>query len=64
MMGIIQKIWWKQTICSQKPSFPETGPGFRNKNGDPLSAQSEGHVLALGDPARLEDVLEALGNGG
>lgn len=29
-------------------------------NGDPLSATSEGHVLALGDPARLEEVLEAL----
>jgi inositol-phosphate phosphatase / L-galactose 1-phosphate phosphatase / histidinol-phosphatase len=29
-------------------------------NGEPLSAASEGHVLALGDPARLEDVLEAL----
>lgn len=30
-------------------------------NGEPLHAASEGHVLALGDPARLEDVLEALG---
>lgn len=30
-------------------------------NGDPLHAGSAGHVLALGDPARLEDVLEALG---
>jgi inositol-phosphate phosphatase / L-galactose 1-phosphate phosphatase / histidinol-phosphatase len=30
-------------------------------NGDPLHAGSEGHVLAIGDPARLEDVLEALG---
>lgn len=29
-------------------------------NGDPLTSASEGHVLALGDPARLEDVLEAL----
>lgn len=29
-------------------------------NGDPLHGASEGHVLALGDPARLEDVLEAL----
>ncbi len=29
-------------------------------NGEPLSAASEGHVLALGDPARLEDVLAAL----
>lgn len=29
-------------------------------NGDPLTADSDGHVLALGDPARLEDVLEAM----
>jgi inositol-phosphate phosphatase / L-galactose 1-phosphate phosphatase / histidinol-phosphatase len=29
-------------------------------NGDPLHAASEGHVIALGDPARLDDVLEAL----
>jgi fructose-1,6-bisphosphatase/inositol monophosphatase family enzyme len=29
-------------------------------NGDPLTASSEGHVLAIGDPARAEEVLEAL----
>lgn len=29
--------------------------------GDPLHAASDGHVLAIGDPARLEDVVEALG---
>jgi histidinol phosphatase-like enzyme (inositol monophosphatase family) len=29
-------------------------------NGDPLHAASSGHVLALGDPARLEDVVAAL----
>lgn len=29
-------------------------------NGDPLTAASEGHVLAIGDPARTEEVLEAL----
>jgi inositol-phosphate phosphatase / L-galactose 1-phosphate phosphatase / histidinol-phosphatase len=29
-------------------------------NGEPLHAVSEGHVIALGDPARLDDVLEAL----
>jgi histidinol phosphatase-like enzyme (inositol monophosphatase family) len=28
--------------------------------GEPLHAASDGHVLALGDPARLEDVVEAL----
>ncbi|WP_164115341.1 inositol monophosphatase family protein [Sphingorhabdus sp. Alg239-R122] len=30
-------------------------------NGEPLHAGSEGHVLAIGDPARLDDVLEAMG---
>jgi histidinol phosphatase-like enzyme (inositol monophosphatase family) len=29
-------------------------------NGDPLNADSDGHVIALGDPARLEDVVEGL----
>ncbi len=29
-------------------------------NGDPLHAGCDGHVLAIGDPARLEDVIEAL----
>lgn len=29
-------------------------------NGDPLHAESSGHVIALGDPARLEDVIEGL----
>jgi inositol-phosphate phosphatase / L-galactose 1-phosphate phosphatase / histidinol-phosphatase len=29
-------------------------------NGDPLSADSKGEVIALGDPARLEEVLEGL----
>ena len=28
--------------------------------GDPLHAASDGEIIALGDPARLEDVLEAL----
>ena len=31
-------------------------------NGDPLTAGSAGHVLAIGDPARTDDVLEALHN--
>lgn len=29
-------------------------------SGDPLHAQSSGNVVALGDPARLEEVIEAL----
>lgn len=33
-------------------------------NGEPLHAGSDGHVLALGDPARLDDVLEAMGSAG
>lgn len=28
--------------------------------GEPLQAGSEGHVIALGDAARLDDVIEAL----
>jgi inositol-phosphate phosphatase / L-galactose 1-phosphate phosphatase / histidinol-phosphatase len=28
--------------------------------GDPLNADSAGNVIAIGDPARLEDVIEAL----
>jgi histidinol phosphatase-like enzyme (inositol monophosphatase family) len=32
-------------------------------SGDPLHAGSSGHVLALGDPARLEDALAALACG-
>ena len=29
-------------------------------NGEMLHAGSDGHVIALGDPARMEDVVEAL----
>jgi inositol-phosphate phosphatase / L-galactose 1-phosphate phosphatase / histidinol-phosphatase len=29
--------------------------------GNPLDAGSDGTVIALGDPARLENVLEAMG---
>jgi fructose-1,6-bisphosphatase/inositol monophosphatase family enzyme len=28
--------------------------------GDPLHAGSNGEVIAAGDPARIEDILEAL----
>ena len=31
--------------------------------GNPLDAESDGRVIALGDAARLEDVLEAMGGG-
>jgi inositol-phosphate phosphatase / L-galactose 1-phosphate phosphatase / histidinol-phosphatase len=29
-------------------------------NGDPLTEASTGQVLAIGDPARMDEVLEAL----
>ena len=29
-------------------------------NGDPLTASSDGHVIAAGDPARIDDIVEAL----
>jgi hypothetical protein len=30
------------------------------RQGEPLHAGSNGNALAIGDPARLEDVLEAM----
>jgi inositol-phosphate phosphatase / L-galactose 1-phosphate phosphatase / histidinol-phosphatase len=42
------------------PVVENAGGMMCDWNGDPLHADSEGHVIALGDPARLEDVLEAL----
>ena len=32
-------------------------------NGEPLHADSDGHVLAIGDPARMEDAVDALACG-
>jgi histidinol phosphatase-like enzyme (inositol monophosphatase family) len=39
-----------------------TGAGgmMSDWSGEPLHAGSDGHVIAIGDPARLDDVLEAL----
>lgn len=42
------------------PIVEGAGGMMTDWNGDPLHAGSDGHVIALGDPARLEDVLEAL----
>ncbi|WEK45654.1 MAG: inositol monophosphatase family protein [Candidatus Andeanibacterium colombiense] len=42
------------------PIVEGAGGTMSDWNGDPLHAGSDGHVLALGDPARLEDVVEAL----
>jgi len=42
------------------PIVEGAGGTMADWNGEPLNADSDGHVLALGDPARLEDVVEAL----
>ena len=45
------------------PVVEGAGGMMTDWNGDPLnvdSADAGGHVIALGDAARLEDVLEAL----
>jgi histidinol phosphatase-like enzyme (inositol monophosphatase family) len=43
------------------PVVEGAGGTMSDWQGHPLDAQSDGRVLALGDPARLEDVLEAMG---
>jgi histidinol phosphatase-like enzyme (inositol monophosphatase family) len=45
------------------PVVEGAGGTMADWHGDPLHAGSEGHVIALGDPARLEDVVEALACG-
>lgn len=42
------------------PVVEGAGGTMADWNGDPLHAGSDGRVIALGDPARLEDVIEAL----
>lgn len=42
------------------PVVEGAGGTMSDWNGDPLHMESDGRVLALGDPARLEDALEAL----
>jgi inositol-phosphate phosphatase/L-galactose 1-phosphate phosphatase/histidinol-phosphatase len=42
------------------PVVEGAGGTMADWTGEPLHAGSAGHVLALGDPARLEDVVEAL----
>lgn len=43
------------------PVVEGAGGTMSDWQGQPLDAGSDGRVLALGDPARLEDVLEAMG---
>lgn len=45
------------------PIIEGAGGSLSDWNGEPLHAASDGHVLALGDPARLEDAVEALACG-
>jgi inositol-phosphate phosphatase/L-galactose 1-phosphate phosphatase/histidinol-phosphatase len=45
------------------PVVEGAGGAMCDWNGDPLHAGSDGHVLALGDPARQEDAVEALACG-
>jgi inositol-phosphate phosphatase / L-galactose 1-phosphate phosphatase / histidinol-phosphatase len=42
------------------PVIIGSGGMMSDWSGDPLHAASDGHVIAVGDPARLDDVLEAL----
>ncbi|MEQ1689486.1 MAG: histidinol phosphate phosphatase, partial [Sphingopyxis sp.] len=42
------------------PVVAGAGGMMTDWNGMPLTADSAGDVIALGDPARLDDVLEAL----
>ena len=44
------------------PVVEGAGGTMSDWQGHPLDAGSDGRVLALGDPARLEDVLEAMGS--
>ena len=45
------------------PVVEGAGGTMADWNGEPLHSGSEGHVIALGDPARLEEVVEALACG-
>ena len=45
------------------PVVEGAGGMMSDWQGNPLDAGSDGSVLALGEPARLEDVLEAMGGG-
>jgi fructose-1,6-bisphosphatase/inositol monophosphatase family enzyme len=47
-------------IAALVPVVEGAGGRMCDWSGDPLTADSTGDVIALGDPARLDDVLEAL----
>jgi histidinol phosphatase-like enzyme (inositol monophosphatase family) len=47
-------------LAALVPVVEGAGGQMCDWSGEPLTDASEGNVIALGDPARLEDVLEAL----
>lgn len=51
-------------IAALVPVVEGAGGTMCDWNGDPISDASDGRVIALGDSARLDDVLEALHHGG
>ncbi|MCC6482654.1 MAG: histidinol-phosphatase [Sphingobium sp.] len=50
-------------IAALVPVVEGAGGRMCDWSGDPLTDASDGRVIALGDPARLDDVLEALNAG-
>ncbi len=50
-------------IAALVPVVEGAGGRMCDWAGDPLTHDSDGNVIAIGDPARLDDVLEALNSG-
>ncbi|MET0369896.1 MAG: histidinol-phosphatase [Sphingobium sp.] len=50
-------------LAALVPVVEGAGGRMCDWSGDPLTVDSDGKVIALGDPARLDDVLEALNEG-
>ncbi|MBB6124066.1 histidinol-phosphatase [Sphingobium subterraneum] len=50
-------------LAALVPVVEGAGGRMCDWSGDPLSADSDGNVIAVGDPARVDDILEALNAG-
>jgi inositol-phosphate phosphatase / L-galactose 1-phosphate phosphatase / histidinol-phosphatase len=50
-------------LAALVPVVEGAGGRMCDWSGDPLTHESDGNVIAIGDPARLDDVLEALSKG-
>lgn len=50
-------------LAALVPVVEGAGGRMCDWNGDPLTADSDGQVIAMGDPARMDDILEALAEG-